>query len=51
MYLSDEEVKNFREFVDRGGFVMLDDFDNAQQFESHEAKHGPRLSRTGPWSI
>jgi Domain of unknown function (DUF4159) len=33
MTLSDEEVKNFREFVDRGGFVMLDDFDNARQFE------------------
>ena len=32
MELSDAEVKNFREFVDRGGFVMLDDFDNAQQF-------------------
>jgi hypothetical protein len=32
MYLSETEVKNFREFVDRGGFVMLDDFDNAQQF-------------------
>jgi hypothetical protein len=33
MRLSEEEVKNFREFVDRGGFVMLDDFDNARQFE------------------
>jgi Domain of unknown function (DUF4159) len=33
MTLSEEEVKNFREFVDRGGFVMLDDFDNARQFE------------------
>lgn len=32
MQLSDVEVKNFREFVDRGGFVMLDDFDNARQF-------------------
>jgi hypothetical protein len=32
MTLSDKEVKNFREFVDRGGFVMLDDFDNARQF-------------------
>jgi len=32
MTLSDQEVKNFREFVDRGGFVMLDDFDNARQF-------------------
>src|SRR5688572_4257562 len=33
MYLNDQEIKNFREFVDRGGFVMLDDFDNARQFE------------------
>jgi hypothetical protein len=32
MYLSETEVKNFREFVDRGGFVMLDDFDNQDQF-------------------
>src|SRR4026209_2569586 len=32
MYLTDQEVKNFREFIDRGGFVMMDDFDNAQQF-------------------
>lgn len=32
MYLSQTEIKNFREFVDRGGFVMLDDFDNARQF-------------------
>jgi hypothetical protein len=32
MHLTETEVKNFREFVDRGGFVMLDDFDNARQF-------------------
>jgi len=32
MELSEEEVKNFREFVDRGGFVMLDDFDNERQW-------------------
>jgi uncharacterized protein DUF4159 len=31
-YLTESEVKNFREFVDRGGFVMVDDFDNARQF-------------------
>jgi hypothetical protein len=30
--LTDDEVKNFREFVDRGGFVMLDDFDGSRQF-------------------
>ncbi len=33
MSLNDEEVKNFREFVDRGGFVMLDDFDGPRQFQ------------------
>ena len=32
MRLSDQEVKNFREFVDRGGFVMIDDFDGPRQF-------------------
>jgi hypothetical protein len=32
MTLTDTEVKNFREFVDRGGFVMIDDFDGERQF-------------------
>ncbi|MBI4472095.1 MAG: DUF4159 domain-containing protein, partial [Acidobacteria bacterium] len=32
MMLNDLEVKNFREFVDRGGFVMIDDFDGPYQF-------------------
>jgi hypothetical protein len=32
MYLSDAEVRNFREFVDRAGFVMLDDFDGERMF-------------------
>jgi hypothetical protein len=32
MWLSDEEVANFREFVDRGGFVMIDDFDGPRHF-------------------
>lgn len=27
MYLTDQEVMNLREYVDRGGFVVLDDFD------------------------
>ena len=34
MWLSNEEVKNFREFVDRGGFVMIDDFDGPRQFQT-----------------
>ena len=33
MYLNDQEVKNFREYVDRGGFVMLDDFDGERMFQ------------------
>jgi hypothetical protein len=32
MLLTDTEVKNFREFIDRGGFVMLDDFDGPRQW-------------------
>ena len=32
MWLTDTEVKNFREFVDRGGFVMIDDFDGPRQW-------------------
>lgn len=32
MWLSDEEAVNFREFVNRGGFVMLDDFDGPRQW-------------------
>lgn len=31
MQLTDQEVRNLREFVDRGGFVLLDDFDGQQQ--------------------
>jgi len=33
MRLTETEIKNFREYVDRGGFVMLDDFDNARQWQ------------------
>ena len=33
MWLSNVEVKNFRELVDRGGFVMIDDFDGPRQFQ------------------
>lgn len=32
MYLTDKEVRNFREFIDRGGFVMIDDFDGPRMF-------------------
>lgn len=27
MWLTDEEVLNMREYIDRGGFIMIDDFD------------------------
>jgi hypothetical protein len=33
MELTDEEVTNLREFVDRGGFVLMDDFDGPVQWE------------------
>jgi hypothetical protein len=32
MYLTDAEIKNFREFIARGGFVMIDDFDGPRQW-------------------
>jgi Domain of unknown function (DUF4159) len=33
MELTDQEVMNLREFVDRGGFVLIDDFDGTWQLE------------------
>lgn len=33
MELTDEEVHNLREFVSRGGFVLMDDFDGPVQWE------------------
>ena len=30
MALTDEEVANLHEFIDRGGFVVMDDFDGAR---------------------
>src|SRR5262245_52582164 len=38
MRLTDEEVENLREYIDRGGFVMIDDFggqgQGPQEFEN-----------------
>lgn len=31
MELTEQEVANLREFVERGGFILMDDFDGAQQ--------------------
>ncbi len=32
MELTEEEVTNLREFIGRGGFILMDDFDGAAQF-------------------
>lgn len=34
MALTDQEVDNLREFVERGGFVLMDDFDGPQQLDN-----------------
>lgn len=34
MALTDEEVVNLREYVERGGFVLMDDFDGPQQLQN-----------------
>ena len=34
MALTDQEVINFREFIERGGFVLMDDFDGVAQLEN-----------------
>ena len=33
MNLTEREVKNFREYLDRGGFAMVDDFDSQAQLD------------------
>ncbi|MBC7983005.1 MAG: DUF4159 domain-containing protein [Candidatus Obscuribacterales bacterium] len=33
MELTEQEVRNLREFINRGGFVLVDDFDGPWQFE------------------
>lgn len=34
MELTDRELRNLREFIDRGGFVLMDDFDGVWQLEN-----------------
>ena len=34
MELTDQEAVNLREFIDRGGFVLMDDFDGVAQLEN-----------------
>src|SRR5437667_9204100 len=36
MALTDHEIDNLREFIDRGGFVVLDDFDGAHDLNTLE---------------
>jgi len=38
MELTEQEVRNLREFVDRGGFVLMDDFDGALQLSNMQAQ-------------
>lgn len=38
MLLTDEEVVNLREFVNRGGFVLMDDFDGFEQLANMRAQ-------------
>ena len=36
MELTNGEIENFREYIERGGFVVVDDFDGRWQFENFE---------------
>lgn len=38
MALTDQELMNFREFIHRGGFVLMDDFDGVVQMENMRAE-------------
>src|SRR3970040_522106 len=38
MDLTEQEVRNLREFVDRGGFILVDDFDGDWQFEQFRSQ-------------
>jgi hypothetical protein len=38
MELTDQEVVNLREFVQRGGFILMDDFDGQQQLANMRAQ-------------
>ena len=37
MALTDKEIENFREFINRGGFVLMDDFDGPRQLNTMRA--------------
>jgi len=38
MELSEQEVENLRQFIDRGGFVLVDDFDGPWQLEQFRSQ-------------
>lgn len=38
MELTDKEVENLREFIDRGGFILVDDFDGPWQWEQMKSQ-------------
>jgi hypothetical protein len=38
MALTDQEVANLREFIERGGFVLMDDFDGFEQLDNMRAQ-------------
>jgi hypothetical protein len=38
MALTDHELNNFRQYIDRGGFVLVDDFDGRYQFENFQSE-------------
>jgi hypothetical protein len=38
MELTEQEVRNLREFVDRGGFILMDDFDGLEQLANMQAQ-------------
>jgi hypothetical protein len=48
MYLSDEEVVNLREYINRGGFVMVDDFGGQGGGESEFQAFRSNLLRAFP---
>ena len=48
MHLTDEEVENLREYIDRGGFVMVDDFGGQGQGPSEFEHFRDNLIRAFP---
>lgn len=46
MELTEQEVVNLREFIDRGGFILIDDFDN--RYYDHMAQLREQMYRAFP---